>query len=54
LYDLFTLLDPIFNFAKYVMQVSFFYPLPWDQKNLIKVGRKKRQPNALARNHMHI
>jgi hypothetical protein len=28
LYDLFTLLDPIFNFAKYVMQVSFFYPLP--------------------------
>ena len=55
LYDLFSPLDPVFDFAKYVVQVCFlFIPYPdLHQKALLEKGRGKRQTNALVRNHTH-
>ena len=55
LYDLFSPLDPVFDFAKYVVQVCFlFIPYPeLHQKALLEEGRGKRRTNALVRNHTH-
>jgi hypothetical protein len=53
LYDLFSALDPVFDFAKYVMQVSFFFvPTLSSTKVLLEIGIKDTI-NALVRNHIH-